>query len=225
MEYRHELKFIMTPTNAYLLKKILRNIMELDRNGDANGQYMIRSLYFDTLGGSAFFDKMDGVEYRKKYRIRYYNSNTDFIRIESKMKIDDLSVKKQERIDLKQAQDLIQGQMESIPLKPNSVLTDFVLDIKLHGLRPSVIVDYQRTAFLHLALDVRITFDENIRSRIYDTDLFKTSFASVRVLDPNEVVLEVKYNDIIPQSIADVIKHVPMTRLAVSKYAYCYNKK
>lgn len=225
MEYRHELKFIMTPANALLLKRYLYQLMEIDPNGDDLGRYMVRSLYFDTLGGSAFFDKIDGVEYRKKYRIRYYNNDTDFIRLESKLKIDDLSKKTQERISLDIAQHLMNGEIEEIQLKPNSVLTDFALDIKLNALRPSVIVDYQRTAYLHKALDVRITFDELIRSRVYDTDLFKTDYASITVLEPEEVVLEVKYNDIIPSTIADVIKHTPMTRLAVSKYAYCYNKK
>jgi len=225
MEYRHELKFIMTPANALLLKRYLYQLMEIDPNGDDLGRYMVRSLYFDTLGGSAFFDKIDGVEYRKKYRIRYYNNDTDFIRLESKLKIDDLSQKTQERITLDLAQHLMNGEIEEIQLKPNSVLTDFALDIKLNALRPSVIVDYQRTAYLHKALDVRITFDELIRSRVYDTDLFKTDYASITVLEPEEVVLEVKYNDIIPSTIADVIKHTPMTRLAVSKYAYCYNKK
>jgi hypothetical protein len=225
MDYRHELKFIMTPANALLLKRLLYQLMEIDPNGDVLGRYMVRSLYFDTLGGSAFFDKIDGVEYRKKYRIRYYNNSTDFIRLESKLKIDDLSKKTQERISLDLAQHLMNGEIDEINLKPNSVLTDFALDIKLNALRPSVIVDYQRTAYLHKALDVRITFDEMIRSRVYDTDLFKTEFASITVLEPEEVVLEVKYNDIIPSSIADVIRHMPMTRLAVSKYAYCYNKK
>jgi len=225
MDYRHELKFIMTPANALLLKRLLDQLMEIDPNGDDLGRYMVRSLYFDTLGGSAFFDKIDGVEYRKKYRIRYYNNETNFIRLESKQKIDDLSKKTQERISLDLAQHLMNGEIEEIELKPNSVLTDFALDIKLNALRPSVIVDYQRTAFLHRALDVRITFDELIRSRVYDTDLFKKDFASIKVLESEEVVLEVKYNDIIPSTIADVIKHTPMTRLAVSKYAYCYNKK
>ncbi len=225
MNYRHELKFIMTPANALLLKRLLFQLMEIDPNGDTLGRYMVRSLYFDTLGGSAFFDKIDGVEYRKKYRIRYYNNDTDFIRLESKLKIDDLSKKTQERISLDLAQHLMKGEIDEIELKPNSVLTDFALDIKLNALRPSVIVDYQRTAFLQKELDVRITFDELIRSRVYDTDLFKTDYASITVLEPEEVVLEVKYNDIIPSTIADVIKHTPMIRLAVSKYAYCYNKK
>jgi hypothetical protein len=215
----------MTPANALLLKRLLFQLMEIDPNGDTLGRYMVRSLYFDTLGGSAFFDKIDGVEYRKKYRIRYYNNDTDFIRLESKLKIDDLSKKTQERISLDLAQHLMKGEIDEIELKPNSVLTDFALDIKLNALRPSVIVDYQRTAFLQKELDVRITFDELIRSRVYDTDLFKTDYASITVLEPEEVVLEVKYNDIIPSTIADVIKHTPMIRLAVSKYAYCYNKK
>ncbi len=225
MEYRHELKFIMTPTNAHLLKKILGNLMEKDINGDDQGRYMVRSLYFDTIDGGAFFDKLDGVEYRRKFRIRYYNNDPSFIRLESKLKIDDLSQKTQERIDLKTAEQLMKGEIETISLRPNSVLTQFILEIKLKGLRPAVIVDYQRTAFIQKALDVRITFDEHIRSRMHDTELFKTNFGSVEVMDPQEVVLEVKYNQIIPQAIADVIRQVPMIRLAVSKYAYCYNKK
>jgi hypothetical protein len=225
MEFRHELKFLMHPHDAAVLKKQLSVMMELDLNGDAQGRYMVRSLYFDTLAGSAFFDKLDGVEYRRKYRIRYYNNDTKFIRLESKLKIDDLSSKTQDRITMETAEQLMRGELGPILLNHNSVLSDFILDMKLNGLKPSVIVDYQRTAYLHQSLDVRITFDEQIRSRIYDTQLFKTKFGSVEVLEPGDVVLEVKYDELIPRFIADILRQVPMTRLAVSKYAYCYNKK
>lgn len=223
--FRHELKFIMSPANAVVLKKNLRALMALDPNANDQGYYMVRSLYFDTLSGRAFFDKLDGVEFRRKYRIRYYNSNTDFIRLESKLKIHDLSQKTQERLDLTLANRLMDRDTSLIDLTTDTVLAKFALDMKLNDLRPAVIVDYQRTAFIHPSLDVRITFDEHIRSRIYDTALFNTEFGSVPVLEPNEVVLEVKYDEIIPQTIAEIIKRVPMIRQAVSKYAYCYNKK
>lgn len=225
MDYRHELKFILNPQDAAILKKNLSQILEKDPNGDPQGRYMVRSLYFDTIGGDAFFDKMDGVEVRSKYRIRYYNQDTSFIRLESKLKIDDLSNKTQQRISLEMAQQLMRGEIGSIPFQTDSVLSDFALDMKLNGLRPSVIVDYQRTAYLHKALDVRITFDEYIRSRIFDTQLFKTKFGAIDVFDPGEVVLEVKYDDLIPSAVADLLRQVPMIRLAISKYAYCYNKK
>lgn len=225
MEYRHELKFLIAPAEAYLLKNHLSLLMEKDPNGDAEGRYWVRSLYFDTLSGAAFFDKLDGVERRRKYRIRFYNADTDFIRLESKLKIDDLSEKTSVRIDLSLAKALMNGEVYDLRHEQDSVLTSFVTAMKLSGLRPAVIVDYQRTAYWHQALDVRITFDEQIRSRIYDTDLFKPDPISVPVLEEDEIVLEVKYNDIIPTMIADLIRQVPLTRLAVSKYAYCYNKK
>jgi len=225
MEFRHELKFILNPQDAAILKKNLSQLMTMDPNGDEQGRYMVRSLYFDTIGGDAFFDKLDGVEYRRKYRIRYYNQDTSFIRLESKLKIDDLSNKTQQRLSLPMAEQLMRGEIGSIPLQSDGVLKDFALDMKLNGLRPSVIVDYQRTAYLHQVLDVRITFDEYIRSRVFDTQLFKTKFGSVDVLDPGEVVLEVKYDELIPSAVADLLRQVPMIRLAVSKYAYCYNKK
>jgi SPX domain protein involved in polyphosphate accumulation len=223
--FRHELKFIMSPANAVILKKNLRALMALDPNANDHGYYMVRSLYFDTLSGRAFFDKLDGVEFRRKYRIRYYNNNTDFIRLESKLKIHDLSQKTQERLDLALAHRLMDRDTSLIDLRSDTVLAKFALDMKLNDLRPAVIVDYQRTAFIHPSLDVRITFDEHIRSRIYDTALFNTEYGSVPVMAPNEVVLEVKYDEIIPQTIAEIIKQVPMIRQAVSKYAYCYNKK
>jgi len=223
--FRHELKFIMSPSNAVVLKKNLRALMALDPNANEHGYYMVRSLYFDTLSGRAFFDKLDGVEFRRKYRIRYYNSNTDFIRLESKLKIHDLSQKTQERLDLALAKRLMDRDTDGMDVSVDTVLAKFILDMKLNDLRPAVIVDYQRTAFIHPSLDVRITFDEHIRSRVYDTALFNTEFGSVPVMEPDEVVLEVKYDEIIPQTIAEIIKQVPMIRQAVSKYAYCYNKK
>lgn len=225
MDYRHELKFLIAPAHAATLKKDLSLLMEKDPNGDPHGRYKVRSLYFDTPSGTAFFDKLDGVEIRRKYRIRFYNDDPAFIRLESKLKIDDLSEKTSQRIDQRLALDLIDGKAFDLIHQPESVLSAFVLEMKLTGLRPSVIVDYQRTAYWHRALDVRITFDEQIRSGLYETDLFKPETLTVGVMDDQDIVLEVKYDDIMPSAIADLIRQIPMIRLAVSKYAYCYNKK
>ena len=70
-KYRHELKYLINEIEAIELSNVLKYIMKPDEHAD-NGVYNIRSLYFDDIYQSAYNEKLDGVEERKKYRIHRY---------------------------------------------------------------------------------------------------------------------------------------------------------
>ena len=225
-QYRHELKFILNETEANILKYRLSLLMDVDKNSvNEDHTYFIRSLYFDDVYDTAYYEKVDGVEEREKYRIRIYNQDDSFIRLERKEKNRDLTYKKQAKITKEQCLKFMNGDFEDVDLGEDSLVREFAIKQKLKQIRPSVIVDYKRLAYTYPVEDTRITFDEEIRSLKYAKNLFDPNLLSFDVLEPKEVVLEVKFNNAIPSHIASVIGSIPMIRQAVSKFALCREKK
>lgn len=225
-KYRNEIKFIISKTMAEVLKQRLGLIMSVDANSYNNdNSYLIRSLYFDNENSDAYYEKMDGVEYRKKYRIRIYNFDDKFIRLECKYKHNNMTSKDQILIDKELCSKIIDGKIDEIDLTKNNLLRQFALDYRLNRLEPSIIVDYNRVAFTYHVSDVRITFDSQIKSGMYNYNLFDKNATTYSVIDDNQMVLEVKFNEILPESIALILQTVPTFRQAFSKFAACRNIK
>lgn len=225
-KYRNEIKFIISKTMAEVLKQRLSLIMSVDNNSyNRDNSYLIRSLYFDNENSDAYYEKMDGVEYRKKYRIRIYNFDDKFIRLECKYKHNNMTSKDQILIDKELCIKIIDGKIDEIDLTKDNLLRQFALDYRLNRLEPSIIVDYNRVAFTYHVSDVRITFDSQIKSGMYNYNLFDKNATTYRVIDDNQMVLEVKFNEILPESIALILQTVPTFRQAFSKFAACRNIK
>ena len=223
-KYRNEIKFIISKTMAEVLKQRLSLIMSVDTNSYNNdNSYLIRSLYFDNENSDAYYEKMDGVEYRKKYRIRIYNFDDKFIRLECKY--NNMTSKDQILIDKELCSKIIDGKIDEIDLTKDNLLRQFALDYRLNRLEPSIIVDYNRVAFTYHVSDVRITFDSKLKSGLYNYNLFDKDVATYSVIDDNQMVLEVKFNEILPESIALILQTVPTFRQAFSKYVVCRNIK
>lgn len=224
-KYRHELKFIISPSYAEVLKHRLSFIMDVDENSvNSDNTYFIRSLYFDNYKSEAYYEKIDGVEKRKKYRIRIYNLDDKFIRLERKDKDRDLTHKEQTKITKDIYQNIIDNNLDNIDISNDKLLEEFITNIKTKNLKPTVVVDYRRLAYTYPVEDTRITFDEHIKSGRFNYDLFK-DYMTYDVLESNESVLEVKFNNVIPSHIAQVIMTIPTVRQAVSKFALCREKK
>lgn len=225
-KYRNEIKFIISKTMAEVLKQRLSLIMSVDNNSyNSDNSYLIRSLYFDNENSDAYYEKMDGVEYRKKYRIRIYNFDDKFIRLECKYKHNNMTSKDQILIDKELCSKIINGKIDEIDLTKDNLLRQFALDYRLNRLNPSIIVDYNRVAFTYHVSDVRITFDSQIKSGMYNYNLFDKNATTYSVIDDNQMVLEVKFNEILPESIALILQTVPTFRQAFSKFATCRNIK
>ncbi len=225
-KYRYELKFVLSKKQASILKYRLSLLMDVDSNSiNKDNTYFIRSLYFDDVYDSAYYEKIDGLEKREKYRIRLYNLDDSFIRLERKEKDRDLTHKKQTKITKEQCLAFMNGEFPTLDTISDDLLKDFIIKWQLRHIKPSVIVDYQRLAYTYPVEDVRITFDEDIRSGRFQNNLFDQNILSFAVLEPNEVVLEVKFNNVIPSHIASVVMTIPMIRQAVSKFALCREKK
>ncbi|MBE6149936.1 MAG: polyphosphate polymerase domain-containing protein [Firmicutes bacterium] len=221
-KYRHEIKYTISSAMAEVLKQRLMLIMDVDKNSfNLDNTYSIRSLYFDDLYNSAYNEKIDGVEFRKKYRIRIYNYDDSFIRLECKYKHNNMTSKDQIKITKEIYNKILNGEFNELEFGDNKLFNNFLIDLKTKNLKPSVIVDYKRLALTYPISDVRITFDSNISSGMYNYDLFNENKNNLSIIDDNKVVLEVKYNEILPESIAVILATIPSVREAFSKFAYC----
>ena len=223
-KYRHELKFKISNECAEVLKHQLSLILDKDKNALADGSYVIKSLYFDDMNSNSYYEKLNGVLYRKKFRIRTYNDDDNFIRLEKKMKHNNLTSKEQMLISKDIYSKILNGKINEIK-SPEGLLEEFLSEIKLKGLIPSIIVEYNRVAFIYPVSEVRITLDSNIKSGLYNYDLFDDKSPTYRVIENDKQVMEVKYNEVLPLHIANILCSVPSVREAVSKFAICRSIK
>lgn len=224
-KYRHELKFKISNSAAEVLKQKLSLILKKDKNAYySDGSYLIKSLYFDDLDSSSYYEKMDGVLYRKKYRIRIYNNNDEFIRLEKKMKHNTYTAKEQMLISKDIYSKILNGKLDEID-SPTGLLEEFITNSKTKHLVPSVIVLYHRTAFTYPISEVRITFDSHIQSGLYNYDLFDKNVPMYNVSESGKQVLEVKFNEVLPLHIANILNDIPSCKEAVSKFAICRSIK
>ncbi len=220
---RHELKFFISPLEYEVLSRVLDHTLDRDPNGDENNEYHIRSLYFDTLFNNAVVDKVDGVKNRDKYRLRIYDFSDTFIRMECKTKVGALISKRSMAIPKLLAEQLIAGDPTGLERTGSGLLRDVYREMKLNFLRPVVLVDYVREAYLHPAEEVRITFDKQLRTGLLSTDLFNRHVPTISPFDHGEMILEVKYNRLLPPYIRDLLcTHVRSAQnSAISKYVWC----
>ncbi len=221
-KYRYEIKYIINNNQATILKQRLSLVMAIDKfKHNADGSYYIKSLYFDDINNSSYFEKLDGLLYRTKYRIRTYNNFDNKIYLERKLKHNNLTSKDKELISKDIYSKIIDGKINEIEYEKNTLLERFIIDTKLKNLKPSVIVGYKRTAYVYPVSNVRITFDENIVSQGFNDNLFLLNATNINALEKNEVVLEVKYDEFLPKIISDVIGTVSEVRESVSKFQRC----
>ena len=221
---RHELKFFISPIQYQVLSRTLKATLSPDPNGDKNNQYHIRSLYFDTAYDSALYDKINGTANRDKYRIRIYNFSDQMIRLECKSKFRDLISKRSVRITRDLAEQLISADPTGLESTASGLVSDTFREMRTNLLHPVVIVDYLREAYLHPAEEVRITFDMQLRSGLNSVDMFNPYLPTVPPFDHDEIILEVKYNQVLPPYIANLLTYAlrdGACRSAISKYVYC----
>lgn len=218
---RHEYKFLISKADAELLKLRLPRIMERDPHAGETGQYTIRSLYFDDVNAAAYYEKVDGIDKRTKYRIRFYNYDSSAIKLEKKEKLGNLTRKTAQTITKADARALEYALSQGCPDNPEGLTEELRLACLGRGLRPKALVDYDRTPFLCRAGNTRITIDENLRTRPYIAHLFASPRAMTPVLEPDQVILEVKFDDFLPGYLADALADIPKVNMAISKFAMC----
>ncbi len=215
-KYRHEYKILLRGETRRVLRDRMAAMLEHDRNGDG---YDISSLYFDDVHRSAFYEKVGGSPDRIKYRIRVYNGSDDFIRLECKEKVNGMVCKRGVRIDRDIYRELYSGETGLLSKIDHPVARETVSLMNARYLRPSVIVNYTREAFVHPLSTTRITFDSALRVPVNTLDLFAPQ-NEIRVFPRDETILEIKYDDFLPAFIAEALANAG-PKEAASKFVYC----
>lgn len=219
MKMRHEIKHEITYHDMIILRKRLQTVMKRDSYAK-DGMYKIRSLYFDNISDKALREKIDGVNHREKFRIRYYNDDTSFIRLEKKSKKSGLGNKQMAPLTLEEAQKIIDGDYEWMKsCKDRPLILELYTKMVLQGLRPKTIVDYTREPFTFDAGNVRVTLDYNIRTGLKCTDFLNSDCITIPAGDTNTIILEVKWDNYLPDIIKDIVQLEGRRGAAFSKYA------
>lgn len=220
-KFRHETKHELRYIEYLTIRSRLRAVTGYDIHAGADGTYGIRSLYFDNYHDKALREKIDGVNEREKFRIRYYNGNTDVIHLEKKSKFNGLCNKLSANITKEQVEELLKGNIEVLYNSKEALLTELYTKMKSEQLRPRVIVDYTREPYVYAPGNVRITFDSGIRSGFYADSFFDWDCPTVAADKTNNVLMEVKYDDYMPDIIRMCIQENERQQEAFSKYASC----
>ncbi len=220
MKGRHEVKHYISLADYYELRARLRAVLRPDPHAGADGQYLIRSLYFDNADDRALQEKLDGIKNRDKYRIRYYNRDTSFIQLEKKSKRENLCVKKSAPVTAGEAQAIVDGDIEWMEESDHELIRELHRAMMEDGMKPRTIVDYQRDPFIYDPGNVRITLDHDIRTGISGTDFLDPDCITIPIAE-DVIILEVKWDNFLPDIVRDVVQ-VPNRRAsAFSKYAAC----
>ena len=218
--YRNELKYFINSHQKNTMANKLSKICHRDSFSDSKGGYLISSLYFDDYRQSAFFDKVSGIRDRKKFRVRAYNRQPNIIKLERKIK-KERGIQKAHLLLSKEEYDaLLDGDASFLRLKENEVAKDFYLNYRTTNLRPRVVVEYRREAFVYKYGDIRITFDYLLKAGIFQKDLFANGYM-ISAIPQDQIILEVKYTGYFPAVIRNIIQTDNLQWQSSSKYAKC----
>ena len=221
MKFRHEYKHVITKSDVVTMRHRLNAVLIPDTHGiNGSPKYEIRSLYFDNLDDKALREKIDGVSKREKFRIRCYNNDPSFIRLEKKSKINSLCNKESAVITLEEANKIIRGDTAWMITSDLPLVRELYAKMASQGIRPKTIVDYTREAYTYPAGNVRVTLDYNIRTGLVSTEMFSPDTVTVPAGE-SETILEVKWDEYLPDIVRDTVTLKGIRSSAFSKYAAC----
>lgn len=219
--YRHELKYEITRAQYLLMRQKLRYLMRPDPHVGADGRYRITSLYFDNCCDKALREKMDGVNRREKFRIRYYEDRTGELTLEKKQKINILCLKTAAPMEEAVCRRILAGEDNWLPPEPDGLLAELHFKQKTQLLRPRTVVIYEREPYLFEAGNVRITFDMAVRTGFSTADFLNPVQPAVPAVRDGHLILEVKYDSFLPSAVMELLQTGVIRIGAFSKYAAC----
>lgn len=221
---RTEQKYYLHLHDYISLRSKLAQQLQLDSHSiDVDG-YNIRSLYFDDPKNTSLERKNDGIFKREKFRIRIYNESDDFIALERKTKLGDYVCKESKRISRAEYDQIMLGEYEFLKQPNEPLLMDFYAAINTYGYKPMSIVDYWREAYIYEYGNVRITFDKRLAAGVNTTDLFDPQLALDEVVTSSSTIMEVKYDEMLPERVRQIIAPASSVRSSISKYVLCREK-
>ena len=221
LQYRHEYKYICDEMQIAIIQGRIQPLLALDVHSGEQGCYWIRSLYFDDMDNSCYFENENGTDPREKFRIRIYNSDASRISLELKRKEKGKTLKQSCVITEEQCRALMEG--EILPDDPSfsPVLQKLLLLMKTRNYRPKVIVEYVRIPYVYPIGNVRVTVDRDISASRCFSSFLDSEIPTRPIMPLGKHVLEVKYDELLPDYIYNLLQISQLSQTAFSKYYLC----
>ena len=217
IKFRHEYKYPVTDAEIAMLRMRLKTIVSCDPHA-YNGLYNIRSLYFDDYEDRCFFENEDGTDPREKFRIRIYNHSDEKITLECKRKERGKTLKTSCPLTIDQTKRLIAGEyLRNIGEQP-PLLKRLTSTMMTRRMMPAVIVEYDRIPYVYRNGNVRITFDTNVSSSSDIAGFFDGNIAKRPIMPPGRQLMEVKFDEFLPDHIYRTLQLNDLRQTAYSKY-------
>lgn len=215
--YRKENKYLLRTSEFVQLKKSLELVLQPDYNGKS-GCYQVRSLYFDSLYDNDYYDNVDGVLEKRKIRLRVYPPRFEKVRLEWKCKEGSDGIKYDLWLTKEEARQMIRGDFSFLRCKMDALSQAIYVRLMCGAYRPKTLVQYEREAYGYGVSDVRITFDTYIKGTLTGYGLFDENPMFIPLLDYGYGILEIKYNDFLPDIIKRLTGKIDRLQIANSKY-------
>lgn len=222
---RHEMKYYINKSVYHTLRNRLKTVILTDSNMKREEGYLVSSLYFDDMYQSAFEYKQSGIRFRKKFRIRCYNLEDNYIRLECKKKYDEFISKTSAALTRAEYDCILSGNYEFLGHRKEQVCKELLAYNKTRLMKPRVAVEYMREAYVLPTGNVRITFDKDISSSIGNYNMFAKDYITRKVLKEEIMVMEIKFDDFLPTHVMSILKTAMTDKCAISKYVMCREEK
>lgn len=215
--YRHEKKYTLSWNEFQIINGKLKHVLQRDGNCPPEG-YEVKSLYFDNPFDFALGQKVEGTDLRHKYRIRVYNNDFSYLKLEKKSKSNVMTYKDSVYLKKEEALGIVEGDYNFLLDDDNPLNNNFFYKLKHEQYKPKVIVKYNRIAYVYPVSNLRITFDFMIKKTDRVEKFFNTDNGYMKVYDPNEVIMEVKFDHVLPSFVRSLIQSPNVMSTASSKY-------
>ncbi len=220
--WRHELKYKISYVDYLALRSRLHPVMKPDAHAGNDGRYLVRSIYLDNYDDKALREKINGAQRREKFRIRWYNDDLSLIHMEKKMKLNKLCLKLSVPLAEEECRQLCKGNVDWMMDHSSELVKELRCKMTLLQLRPRVVVSYCREPYVYAPGNVRVTFDSHIRTSLFSRSFLEKDMPDISATDiPGEIVLEVKYDNFLPEVIASLLQTEGIRQQAFSKYGAC----
>lgn len=228
---RFELKYQISLKERDRIINYARPFMKLDTHVQNGRDYEVRSLYFDSLFGNSFRDKQNGVAIRKKLRIRFYpgfkrESGIELAFIEIKKKTNENVSKSRIIVPLEDTLSILDHHSptaknfyEKASLQDKNTLNEIWFISKKYHIKPVCMVSYKRQPYhSKFGRGFRLTFDTDVAVRNYNFN-FHFGGGSKMIIPKGMCVMEIKFNNFIPNWAIKIIQKNDCIQYKISKFA------
>ena len=220
---KFEIKYIVSKKLSETIQNKIKKFMRLDKQiEDSEKGYFVRSLYFDNRLNSNFNEKVDGLLFRHKFRLRTYSEKFDkksIFFLEKKGQYNSRTFKIRKKIQSEDLQKYLDIKKNTVFLQKskNKLVNEFIFDSFRKKLKPIVVIDYYRKPYINKSgIYFRLTFDSNIKAN-KNKNLFDFSNEFKESISGYEII-EVKFDRTIPIWFQKIIQSFELKRLSVSKF-------